>query len=109
MSSSPESRIPSPVSSASALAPRTYVIVFIALILLTLLTVGLSFLDLGPWHLAAGMGIGVVKALLVILFFMHVLHSSRLTWIVIAAGLFWLAILIGGTLSDYMSRGWLDF
>jgi cytochrome c oxidase subunit 4 len=97
------------VHSTPLVTPRTYVIVFIALIVLTVVTVGLSFLDLGPWHLVAGMGIGVIKAVLVILFFMHVLHSDRLTWLVIAAGFFWLALLIGGTIADYLSRPWLSF
>ncbi len=91
------------------ITPRKYVSVFIALIVLTVATVGLSFLDLGPWHLVAGIGIGVIKAVLVILFFMHVLHSDRLTWLVIAAGFFWLALLIGGTIADYLSRPWLSY
>jgi cytochrome c oxidase subunit 4 len=95
--------------STALITPRTYVVVFVALIVLTVVTVGLSFLELGPWHLVAGMGIGVVKAVLVILFFMHVLHSDRLTWIVIAAGFFWLALLIGGTIADYLSRPWLSY
>jgi cytochrome c oxidase subunit IV len=89
--------------------PRTYFLVFAVLIALTVLTVGLSFLDLGPWHLAVGIAIGIVKALLVVLFFMHVLYSSRLTWIVIIAGLFWTAILIGGVVSDYLTRSWLVY
>jgi cytochrome c oxidase subunit 4 len=89
--------------------PRTYFLVFAALIVLTVLTVGLSFLELGPWHLAVGLAIGIVKALLVVLFFMHVLYSSRLTWIVIIAGLFWTALLIGGVVSDYLTRSWLIY
>ena len=95
--------------STPLITPRTYIVVFIALIALTLVTVGLSFLDLGPWHLVAGMGIGLVKAVLVILFFMHVLHSDRLTRLVIAAGFFWLALLIGGTIADYLTRPWLSY
>lgn len=91
------------------LAPLTYFAIFAALIVLTLLTVGLSFLDLGPWHLAVGAGIGAVKALLVVLFFMHVISSHRFTWIVIGAGLLWTAILIAGTLSDYLTRPWLAY
>ncbi len=97
------------VHSAPLITPRTYVLVFIALIVLTVATVWLSFMELGPWHLVAGMGIGVIKAVLVILFFMHVLHSDRLTRLVIAAGFFWLALLIGGTIADYLSRPWLSY
>jgi cytochrome c oxidase subunit IV len=96
-------------SSARAPSPHIYFVVFAALIALTVLTVGLSFVELGPWHLAVGIVIGIVKALLVVLFFMHVLYSSRLTWIVIIAGLFWTAILIGGVVSDYLTRSWLVY
>ncbi len=106
MISNPSSLAPHP---SPLVAPRTYFLVFGALIALTVLTVGLSFLDLGPWHLAVGIAIGIVKALLVVLFFMHVLYSSRLTWIVIIAGLFWTAILVGGVVSDYLTRAWLIY
>jgi cytochrome c oxidase subunit 4 len=106
MNSSKSALAPQP---SPLVAPRTYFLVFAALIALTVLTVGLSFLDLGPWHLAVGIAIGVAKALLVVLFFMHVLYSSRLTWIVIIAGLFWTAILIGGVVSDYLTRSWLVY
>lgn len=83
---------------------RTYYTVFAALIALTLLTVAVSFLELGAWHTTVGVLIGVVKASLVILFFMHLLHSSRLSWLAVLAGLFWLVILMGLTLSDYLTR-----
>ena len=63
---------------------RTYYTVFAALIALTLLTVGMSFLELGAWHTTVGVLIGVVKASLVGLFFMHLLHSSRASWLAVA-------------------------
>ena len=91
------------------ISPPQYYAVFAALIALTLLTVGISFLHLGAWHTPVGLTIASAKAILVALFFMHLLHSSRLTWIVIAAGMLWLAILIGGTLTDYMARQWLTY
>ncbi len=53
------------------------------------------------------MTIATVKAVLVLLYFMHVRYSSRLTWIFVAAGFFWFLILVGFTFSDYASRGWL--
>jgi cytochrome c oxidase subunit IV len=106
MSSTPSSLAPRP---SPLVPPRTYFLVFAALIALTVLTIGLSFVELGPWHLAVGIAIGIAKALLVVLFFMHVLYSSRLTWIVIIAGLFWTAILIGGVVSDYLTRSWLVY
>jgi len=83
---------------------RTYYGVFAALIALTLLTVGVSFLNLGAWHTTVGVLIGAVKATLVALFFMHLLHSSRASWLAVLAGLFWLGILMVLTLSDYLSR-----
>jgi cytochrome c oxidase subunit 4 len=86
------------------LSPRTYYIVFVVLIVLTLLTVGMSFLDLGAWHTSAGLAIAAVKVILVALFFMHLLHGTRLTWLAVAGGLFWVAILLTLTLADYMTR-----
>ncbi|MDQ5871333.1 MAG: cytochrome C oxidase subunit IV family protein, partial [Acidobacteriota bacterium] len=63
--------------------------------------------DLGPWNTVGALGIAFLKATLVALFFMHVRYSTRLTQITVAGGLFWLAILIVLTLSDFLSRGWL--
>ena len=88
---------------------RTYYRVFATLIALTLLTVGLSFLELGAWHTTVGVLIGVVKATLVGLFFMHLLHSSRASWLAVLAGLFWLLLLMTLTLSDYLTRQMLAY
>jgi cytochrome c oxidase subunit IV len=88
----------------------TYYIIFAALIALTLLTVGLSFLHLGEaMHLVVGLTIATTKAVLVILFFMHLLYSTRLSWVMFLSGLFWLGILLVLTLSDYLSRGVLNY
>ena len=73
---------------------RTYYGVFAALIALTLLTVGLSFSRPGTWHTTVGVFVGAVKATLVGLFFMHLLHSSRASWLAVLAGLFWVLILM---------------
>jgi len=54
------------------------------------------------------LGIAITKALLVILFFMHVRWSTRLTWLVVASGFFWLLILFGITMTDYLTRGWVE-
>jgi len=91
---------------------RLYVGVFTALILLTGLTVGVAFVDLGGGRLhfanaLAAITIAVAKGLLVVLYFMHLRYSTRLTWIFAGAGVFWLLILIILTLADYLSRGWL--
>jgi len=85
--------------------PRTYLLVYVALLLLTAATVGFSLVPVGTtWHTLVGLTIATVKATLVILFFMHVLYSTRLTWLVALSGLVWVAILIGLTLTDYLSR-----
>jgi len=54
------------------------------------------------------LAIAMTKALLVILFFMHVRWSTRLTWLVVASGFFWLLILFGITMTDYLTRGWVE-
>lgn len=85
---------------------RTYVIVCVLLVLLTVLTVGLSFWHVPPfWHVVMGLIIAACKASLVVLFFMHVLISERLIWTVISICGFWLGILFVLTLTDYFTRG----
>jgi cytochrome c oxidase subunit IV len=88
-------------------SPLSYGAVFVALILLTGLTVYTSGLELGNWHTPVGLAIAGGKALLVALFFMHVLHSSRVTWLVILGALFTLILLIGLTLTDFLTRNWV--
>ena len=84
-----------------------YFAVFAALLVLTAITTAVAFVDLGPWNTVVALGIAFLKATLVALFFMHVKYSPRLTQVVVAGGIFWLAILIVLTLSDFMTRGWL--
>jgi len=93
--------------SERVIQPPTYYAVFVALIVLTCLTVGASFIPMGPWHTAVGLVFGALKAGLVILIFMHLLYSPRLMWLSLAAGLFWVGILIVLSLSDYLTRHWL--
>ncbi|HZZ71966.1 MAG TPA: cytochrome C oxidase subunit IV family protein [Pirellulales bacterium] len=95
--------------SEKVISPGVYFIVYGALLLLTLLTVGVSFVDLGRWHLIVGLGIAAAKGALVILIFMHAWYSARLTWIMFAGGLFWFAILVAFTLSDYLTRSLLAY
>ncbi len=92
--------------SESTVSPTAYYATFAALIALTVLTVGLSFLELGWWHIAAGLLIGAVKAALVALIFMHLIRAGRTIWIVLGAGLFWVGIMLTLTLSDYWTRHW---
>ena len=87
---------------------RVYIAIFLALMLGTGLTVLAAFRDFpGPLNAVVAMTIAVVKATLVILYFMHVRYSSRLIWLIIAAALFWLAIMFALTISDYWTRSWL--
>lgn len=86
---------------------RVYYTVFAVLMILTAITVAVAFADLGFLNTVMALGIAVTKATLVILYFMHVRYSTRLTWVVVASGFFWLGILIALGLSDYLSRGWL--
>jgi cytochrome c oxidase subunit 4 len=86
---------------------KTYVAVFVALLLLTGLTTGVAFIDLGAeWNTIVALTIAVIKALLVILFFMHVKYSPGLTKMVIVAGFFFLALLVAFTLADELTRTW---
>ncbi|TAH48401.1 MAG: hypothetical protein EYC68_20745 [Chloroflexota bacterium] len=86
---------------------RTLFIVCGALLLLTALTIGAYFMDLGILHTPVALAIAGAKAVLILLFFMHLRYSSGLTRIVLLAGLLWLGILILGTMDDALTRGWV--
>ena len=88
---------------------RTYYVIFGILMLCTYLTVQAAFFDLGPFNTVAALTIAVFKAALVVLFFMHVKYSTRLTWAVVAGSIFWLGILLALTMSDYLTRGWATY
>ncbi len=88
---------------------RVYAGVFLALMAGTTLTVFAAFHDF-PWQFntVIALTIAVIKATLVVLYFMHVRYSSRLIWVIVASALFWLAILFALTFSDYWTRGWFQ-
>jgi cytochrome c oxidase subunit 4 len=86
--------------------PAQYLIVYVALLIATGLTVGAAFIDLGAFNPVLAVAIACFKALIVILFFMHVYYSSRLMKLTVAAGFFTFVVLIMMVLSDYMSRSW---
>src|SRR5256885_16707982 len=87
---------------------RVHIFIFLALMVGTTLTVLAAFRDFpGPLNVVVAMTIAVVKATLVVLYFMHVRYSSRLIWLVIGSALFWLAIMFALTISDYWTRTWL--
>ena len=95
--------------SAGHVAPKSmYYLVFAALIVGTLATYGVALIDLGPFNNVVMLAIACTKASLVILFFMHVRWSSRLTWVVAMSGFFWLLILFGVGMTDYLTRGWIQ-
>ena len=88
--------------------PRSmYFGIFGILLVLTILTVAAAFVNLGFMNILVALAIAVVKATLVVLFFMHVKYSSKLTWVVVGAGVFWLLILLSLLMLDYSSRGWM--
>ena len=91
------------------LPKRVYYTIFGILMLCTFLTVQIALFDLGRLNTIAALTIAVVKATLVVLFFMHVKYSMRLTWVVVLASLFWLGIMFVLTMGDYLTRVWLTY
>jgi cytochrome c oxidase subunit IV len=86
---------------------QLYMVIFAALIVGTILTVVVAKFDFGFMNNIVMLAIACTKALLVVLYFMHVRWGTRLTWVVAASGFFWLLIMFGLTMADYMSRGWV--
>ncbi len=86
---------------------KVYVVIFLALLVGTSLTVLAAFQDF-PWQFNTliALTIATVKATLVVLYFMHVRYSSRLIWVIVASALFWLCIMFALTFSDYLTRDW---
>jgi cytochrome c oxidase subunit 4 len=78
--------------------------IWAALMVLLLLTWGVAQLNLGRFNAVVALSIAVIKMALVVLFFMHVRYSSRMTWLFAVAGLIWLLIMLDLTLSDYITR-----
>jgi cytochrome c oxidase subunit 4 len=94
--------------SQHVLPIRTYVFTFFALLFLLGATVGAAYLPLDPLHFAIAMAIATLKAVLIAVFFMHLVQGRQTTNAVLIASLVWLAIMIGLTLTDYHSREWLE-
>ena len=87
------------------LSAKLYVIIWAALMCLTVITAGVAFIDLGPFNTVVALVIATFKALLVVLIFMHVKYTSdRLTKTVVLSALFWLMLLLGLSLMDYGTR-----
>ena len=87
---------------------RVYLVIFLALLVGTALTVVAAFHDFPwQWNTIIALTIASFKATLVVLYFMHVRYSSRLVGVILISALFWLGILFALTFSDYLTRGWL--
>ena len=95
--------------SIHVVSKKIYFLIFAALLILTLVTIEVAFIDLGRGNTILALTIAMTKAVLVVLYFMHVRYSSKLTRLVVLSGFLWLLFLIGITMSDYLSRGWLPF
>jgi cytochrome c oxidase subunit IV len=86
--------------------PIVYVTIFLTLLVFTGLTVGASYIEMGVWNPVVALAIGCVKATLVVLFFMGVKYSTKLTKLTVGAGIFTFLTLVSMTLADYISRAW---
>ena len=87
-------------------SPRVYLVIFGLLLVFTAITVGASYIDMYAFNAVVALAIACIKAVLVILFFMHVKYSSRLTKLTVAAGFFTFLVLITMSMTDYISRAW---
>jgi cytochrome c oxidase subunit IV len=92
--------------SEHIVSPKIYVSVFLALLVFTGLTYSIALINLGPFNAIVAITIAMIKSLLVILFFMHVKYSPKMTKVSIISGFFFLLILLGLSMTDYISRPW---
>ena len=95
------------MSHAPITPVRTYVAIFVALLVLTAATYVVATFDFGWLNTPIALGVAVLKASLVIIYFMGVRYNTPLTKVVVVAGFFWLFILFGLTLNDYLTRDWI--
>lgn len=84
---------------------RTYLIVFAALVILAIVTVAVSYVNLGAFNNFIALAIAISKAALIMAFFMHLKYSNKLTVLVALMGFFWLIIFFVITMGDYLARG----
>ena len=94
--------------SAHVLPKSTYYTIFFSLMVLTAITVAVSFINLGSANFPIAIGVAITKATLVVLFFMHVKYSSRMTKMVVGIAIFFLLVMLSLTMTDYMTRGWFS-
>jgi cytochrome c oxidase subunit 4 len=96
--------------SEHIVSPKMYILIFTALVVLTVTTVYAATVDLNEHYAGLNVIVALViatcKALLVVLFFMHAYYSTKRTQLIIIAGVFWLATMLFLTLGDYATRSW---
>jgi cytochrome c oxidase subunit 4 len=85
---------------------KTFALIWVSLLILTGITVGASLVDLGGFNIVVALLIASCKATLVVLFFMEARYSSKITKVTIVSALFFLFLLLGLSMTDYISRGW---
>jgi cytochrome c oxidase subunit IV len=90
--------------SETIVSKGTYFTVWIALLILLAATVAVSYVQLGFLNIIATIAIAAIKAVIIIMYFMHVRYSPRLVWVFVGAGFFWLSILFALALGDYYTR-----
>ena len=88
---------------------RVYVVTWAALLVLTALTTGIAYIDLGVYNTVVALAIAGIKMMLVVLFFMHVKYISGMPRVVMIAALFWLGIMMAFTVADEITRNWTPF
>ena len=93
--------------SEEIIPARIYFKIWAALLALLLVTIGAAYVNLGPLNVAVALAIAGVKAVLIVLYFMHIKWSGRLLHLAAFAGVLWLGILLAMTLGDYITRGWV--
>ena len=87
-------------------ATKSYIGIFLTLMILTAVTVWAAFIDMGPLNTVVALTIACIKAFLVVIFFMHIKKSEKLIWLFIGLGIYWLGIMLLFTFTDYATRGW---
>jgi cytochrome c oxidase subunit 4 len=90
--------------SEHIVSPKIYVVIFASLMVGTAITVWAAFQNFGAFNIVIALAIATVKATLVVLYFMHARYSPKRTHLVIICAVFWLAIMLALTLTDYQSR-----
>lgn len=81
-----------------------YYRIYMILMALLIATIGAAYIHFGVLNFPIAMLIATVKAVLVIMYFMHVKYSEKSTWLFSTAGFIWLGFLLVGVMIDYLSR-----